>query len=332
VNLKAVSLAAVAFGAAAIFGCNRVPAGEQLPLKQIADVPLPGNPTRLDYQSLDPRRQLLFIAHLGDSDVVVVDTKTRRVVATIPDISSVHGVLAVPELDTVYASATGTNELVAIDERTLKIKARTAGGVYPDGIAYDPVTKHLFVSDEHGNTDTVIDARSNRRLTEIPLDGEVGNTQYDPVSHHIFVNVQTLGQLIEIDPNSNAIVKRTSLAGCEGNHGLLIDDRRRRAFIACEDNAAFLWLDMRDMHIVKTWKIGDGPDVLAFNPQSHRLYVAAESGVVSVFSANTSVQRLAQGYLAPAAHTVAVDPLTRAVYFPLENIGGKPVLKIMHEK
>jgi hypothetical protein len=31
----------------------------------------------------------------------------------------------------------------------------------------------------------------------------------------------------------------------------------------------------------------------------------------------------------PHAHTVSVDPKTHLVYFPLENVDGRPVLRIM---
>lgn len=309
-------------------------ASDQLPLVLVTDLALPGNATRLDYQSLDPRRHLLFVAHLGDSQVIVVDTKARRVVATIPNVGDVHGVLAVPELNTVYASATGSNEIVAIDESSLKIVARTSGGVYPDGIAFDPSTRRIFVSDEHGRTDTVIDTRSNRRIATIKLGGDVGNTQYDPVSRHIFVNVQTLAQLVEIDPSRNAIIKRFSLGGteCIGNHGLLIDPRKRRAFVSCEESGTLLWLDMKTMRVVAGWPTGEDPDVLALDTKTNRLFVAAESGDISVFSDAARVAPIAQGYLAPAAHTVAVDSQTQLVYFPLENIGGKPVLRIVKER
>jgi DNA-binding beta-propeller fold protein YncE len=318
---------AVMFAAVYIATC--VAAGALL--ERVADIVLPGNPTRLDYQSLDPHRHLLFIAHLGDSNVIVVDTQKRRIVSTVPDVNAVHGVLAVPQLNTVYASATGTNEVVAIDEVSFKIRARTAAGVYPDGIAFDPRTGRLFVSDEHGGTDTVIDTSTNRRIGTIPLGGQVGNTQYDPVSGHIFANVQTLGQLLEIDPANVRIVRRIRLSGCAGNHGLLIDAPARRAFIACEDNAMFLWLDMRTMRVRDSWRVGADPDVLALDPGTHRLYVASESGVVSVFDVNRSVQRRWQGFLAPAAHTVAVDSEMHAVYFPLQNISGRPTLRVMAE-
>lgn len=305
-----------------------------LHLAPIADVQLPGAATRLDYQSLDARRHLLFVAHLGDGTVIVFNTTANRVVASIPNVSAAHGVLAVPEEQTVFASATGTNEVVAIDERSLRVSWRAPGGTYPDGIAYDPIGRHLFVSDERGGTETVIDTRSHRRIATIPLGGEAGNSQYDDVSHHIFVNVQTSGELVEIDPHDNAIVRRYSVAGsgCAGNHGLLVDARNRRAFVACEDSNSFLWIDMRDMRIVKTWSTGEAPDVLALDTKTHRLFVASESGIVSEFSDGARVESLGQAYLAANAHSVAVDPGTQRVYFPLENRGGMPVLRIMKER
>ena len=115
----------------------------ELPLQHVADIPLPGRPTRLDYESYDPDRHLLFIAHLGDSEVIVFDTQNSRVVARIGNIAAVHGVLVVPAQSRVYASATGTNEVVAIDEATLKITARMDGGIYPDGMAFAPDTRKL---------------------------------------------------------------------------------------------------------------------------------------------------------------------------------------------
>jgi hypothetical protein len=42
----------------------------------------------------------------------------------------------------------------------------------------------------------------------------------------------------------------------------------------------------------------------------------------------TELTQLAQ-FKMPHAHTVAVDPRTHLVYFPLEDVGGKPVLRIM---
>jgi len=301
-----------------------------LALTHIADLPLPGRASRFDYETYDPGRHLLFIAHLGDSEVVVFDTLASRVVGRISGVAAVHGVLAIAELSLVYASATGTNEVVAIDEQTLQEVARMPGGVYPDGMAYAPDVHKLYVSDETGETETVVDVLTNRRVATIALGGEVGNTQYDPVTRHVFVNVQSRKQLVEIDPANDAIVARIDLPGARGNHGLLILPQQRLAFIACEDNDRLLVLDMHTMKVTASFDVGGDPDVLAFDPGPGTVYVAGEKGVVSTFSVTgTKVSKTGDGSVGPNAHVVNVDPATHRSYFPLKSVDGRPVLRVM---
>jgi YVTN family beta-propeller protein len=298
------------------------------PLRVLRDVPLPGPTSRFDYASLDNARARLYIAHLGAGTVLIVDTRALRVIAEIPQVAQVHGVLVIPTLGRVYATATGTNEVVAIDEATNRIIARMPGGTYPDGLAYDPVTESVFVSDEAGGTDTVIDVKANRVVRRIDLGGEAGNTQYDPVSRHIFVAVQTRNDLAEIDPRSGRIVTRYGLPGCRHDHGLAIDGARRMAFIACDENAMLLVFDLTAKRVVDTQTVGPDPDVLALDPDLRRVYVAAESGIVTVFAERTQgVQKLGE-IQAEHAHVVTVDPTNHRVYLPLQDVGGHPILRI----
>jgi DNA-binding beta-propeller fold protein YncE len=294
------------------------------------DIPLNGGTSRFDYQSYDPQTHLLFIAHLGDSSVAVFDTETQKVVANISDVSKVHGVLAIPSLGRVYASATGSHQVVAIDEKSLQIVARIPGGVYPDGLAFAPEVHKLYVSDEHGDAEVVIDTQSNGRIATIALGGEAGNTQYDPSSQQVFVNVQTRGELVEIDPRTDKVTARYPLAGADGNHGLLIESSQRLAFVACQGNAKLLVVDMRMMRVTSTYSVGPSPDVLAFDQGLRLLYVASESGIVSVLKEQAmGLKLVGEGMVAPAAHSVAVVPETHRVYLPLQNIEGQPVLRVM---
>jgi DNA-binding beta-propeller fold protein YncE len=312
-----------------LIACSGADDGTGLPLQVVADIELPGDTSRFDYESYDAQRHLMFIAHLGASEVLAFDTEGRRVVARIGDVSHVHGVLAIPELGLVYASATGTDEVVAIDVAQMKIVARTPGGTYPDGMAYAPEAHKLYVSDETGQTETVIDVLSNKRIATIPLGGEVGNSQYDPVSKHIFVNVQSRRQLVEIDPATDRIVETYSLPGAQGNHGLLIEPERRLAFIACEGNDKLLVFDMSARHLIGSFEVGKDPDVLAYDAALGLLYVAGESGVASVFKIDAGgATKIADGMIGPNAHVVAVDPSTHLAYFPIRNLNRKPVLRI----
>ena len=296
----------------------------------VADVALPGNSSRFDYESLDLSRHRLFIAHLGASEVLIFDTQKRQVIGRIENVSNVHGVLVIPELHRVYASATGTNEVVAIDEDSLEITARMPGGRYPDGMAYAPDVHKLYVSDETGETETVIDTASNLRVATIALGGEVGNTQYDSVTKHIFVNVQSRNDLVEIDPATDTIVARIQLPGAQGNHGLLIDAKARRAFVACEGNDKLIVLDLESRKVSAEFKVGSGPDVLAEDGSAGRVYVASESGTVSVFERKgDDVSKLWDIFLAPNAHVLAIDPAQHLAYFPLKESRLGPVLRIV---
>ena len=112
-------------------------------------------------------------------------------------------------------------------------------------------------------------------------------------------------------------------------HGLSVDPERRLLFVANEGNATLLVVDLRSMRVISKHPVGDDPDVLAFDPGLGRLYVAAESGTVSIFRVKGR-DLVQEGDLRmPHAHTVLVDPRTHLVYFPLQDVKGVPVLRIM---
>ncbi len=71
------------------------------------------------------------------------------------------------------------------------------------------------------------------------------------------------------------------------------------------------------------------PDALAFDPGWHRLYVASESGVVSLFDGHGTKLEPVGDYRAPHAHSIAVDPATHRIYLPLEDVDGTPVLRVV---
>jgi YVTN family beta-propeller protein len=328
VLLVSLTLLLAACGRHASGGQTAAPA--TLGLTLVADVPLPGDSSRLDYQSLDTAGHRLYIAHLSASQVIVVDTQNQTVALTIDHVDQVHGVLAVPALGRLYASATGANQVVALATDNGRVVGQTDGGDYPDGLAYDPDDGKLFVSDEQGGTDTVIDTQTNQRTGSIALGGDVGNTQYDPTTHRIYVAIGARNQLAVVDPSTDTVTARYDLPGCSHAHGLALDTSHQLAFVACDANATLILFDLTRTKITATYTVGDSPDVLALDTSLHRLYVAAESGVVAVFAEQGSgLTKLGQAKLAANAHTVAVDSETHRIYFPLENVGGHPVLRVV---
>ena len=323
----AVSIAAALFISAAV-AQQHPHAASAAPLVKVADVPLTGPAVRFDYQSFDPEHGCLYIAHMNANQLIVFDVHTRQIVATLNGFQNVHGVIAVPRINRVFASATGDHRVVIVDMNTLKTVA-TAGPIqYPDGLAYAPPSQRVFVSDEHGGVEAIVDPKAMDRVTSIPLGGGAGNTMYDPGSGLILVAVHGVNQLVAIDPMTRKILRRYNLPGIENPHGIALDTADRIAFIAGEENHTLGVFDLKAEKLLSVHLVGDDPDVLAFDPGLKQLYVSAESGVVTVFKWNNGLQEIGH-FTMPHAHTVAVDPATHLVYFPLQNVDGKPILRIM---
>jgi len=298
-------------------------------LRLVNDIPLPGPANRFDYQSIDPARGRLYLSHMNAGRLVVFDLDSARVVREVEGLPRVTGVWAVPEHHHVYASAAGAHEDAVIDDRTLSVVARVGGIRFPDGIAYASEADKVFVSDESGNADVVIDARTLTKRATIPLGGEAGNTHYDSVSKCILVAVQTRDQFVAIDAVSEQVVARYDVPGVDGPHGFTLDEARRLAFVTGEGNAALAVVDLRTMRVVQRLKVGDDPDVLAWDPAWRRLYVASESGVLSSFWVVGDTLLPLGDLRAPHAHSVSVDPRTHRVYLPLESVEGRPVLRVL---
>ena len=313
----------ILLAAATLAGCSSSaspPPRAPLPLSQVAQVRLPGDSSRFDYASLDAQRGLLFIAHLGASQVVEVDLTTRAVVRVVHGIADVHGVLAVPELGRVYATATAQDQVVALDETTGHIVGRASTGAFPDGLAYDSRDSTIWTTNEADGSETVVDATTLRPIGTVKLGDSVGNNAYNESSADILVDVQSDNALAEIDPRQLKVIRRLHLPGCTHDHGLTLDNVDQLAFVACDGNAILLTIDLTRWTVIDRAQVGVDPDVLAYDPGDHRLFVAAESGWVTVL--HLSGDRLmveGRDHLADGAHVVAIDPSDHYAYFPIPS-------------
>src|SRR6266480_1614917 len=261
---------------------------------------------------------------------------TKKLLAPVKDVPLPGGATRFdyqsfdPTTGRLYLSHMGDGDVVVFDTQALAVTKRIPDGKFPDGLAYSPETHKLFISDESGGVETVIDVRSNERIDTIKMGGEVGNTQYDPVSHLVYACVQTRNDFVEINPATNKIQARYPLPGSEHPHGFYIDDEHGKAYIACEGNNKLLVFNMKTHAVAAVFPLGDGPDVLAFDRGLRLLYVACESGVVSVFTyVDDQLRKIGDTDVGPNSHSVSVDQKTHKIYFPLKNVNGTPLLRIM---
>ena len=315
--------------AVALAGCSTSTQLSDLPLQQVSETPLSGGPVRFDYAALDGERGRLFIAHMGASELIDVDVRAHKVVRTLPDLPAAHGVIVVPDKHRVYVTATGSNQLVAIDEDSGLVVFRAPTDTYPDGVAYDPLRRTVWTTNESAGTETVIDAESGAVRATVPLGGEVGNIVYDSFLDQMVVAVQGRNDLAFINPVSFAVTERIPTPGCDHPHGQALDLTEQVMFIGCEANATIVTLDLANRNVIDHHGVGEAPDVLAYDPGANRVYVAAESGWVSIFDHDHGyLTGRGSAYLADGAHSLALDPTSHHTYIPIpQGHNGSPVLR-----
>ncbi len=302
-------------------------------LASVADVALPGGPTRFDYQEIDTAKSQLVVAHMDDNAVLILDLATGAVRAQLPNIPTPRGVAVGDDVGMIFVTSTPSH-VVLIDNSSLTEIARVTTGSSPDGDAWDPDDKIVGVSDQGDGALSLIASSGMGTRTAVPLGTETGNVVYDASRKQFWITaVQATppDQLVEVDPKTAAVTATIALPGCAGAHGLRLHPDGGSAFIACENNDMLARVDLGGAHAVSLGATGAGPDVLSIDPGVGWLYVAAESGDLTVFDINQPGVALV-GHDSPGAnsHTVAADPVTHRVFFPLPMGGnGTPELHIM---
>lgn len=314
---------------AALAGCSSSPQSAELPLRQVSETALSGGPVRFDYTALDDQRGRLFIAHMGAGELIDVDVRAHAVVRTVPNLPDVHGVIVVPDKHRVYATATGSNQVVAIDEDSGQVVFRAPTDTYPDGLAYDPIRRTVWTTNESAGTETVIDAETGAVRATVPLGGEVGNVVYDTFLDQMVVAVQGRNDLAVIDPVSFAVTERIPTPGCDHPHGQALDVTDQVMFVGCEANANMVTVDLANRNVIDHHGVGETPDVLAYDSGAKRVYVAAESGWVSILDQDHGhLTARGSAFLADGAHSLALDPTTHHSYIPIpKDHNGSPVLR-----
>jgi DNA-binding beta-propeller fold protein YncE len=299
--------------------------------RTVAEVRLPGLPSRWDYAVLDGRAGRLYLAHQGADEVVAVDTARLEVLGTVRGIESVQGLALASAQRRLYASATGRNEVAVIDVDRALVVARIPAGEAPDGLAYVSSPARLFVSDSAGSAETVIDLETNQPIARVELGDGIGDSQFDPWTGRVLVAVAARRELVAIDPATAAVVARYPLPGCSGAQAVQVDvSGHDRAFVSCQGNARLLGLDLETGAVVATLEVGQEPDILSLDSGLHRLYVASESGVLTVVGSSAGGPVvMARGPAGPDAHSVVADPDTHRVYLPLSGIEGRSVLRVL---
>ena len=282
--------------------------------KVVKSIAVEGN-TGWDYLTVDIPTQRLFISH--GTCVEVLDLKSEKVIAQIPNTTGVHGIACVPSLNKGFITAGRLDSVFVFDLKTLKILEKVATGKNPDAILYDAFSNRIFTFNGRSNSITAIDAKTNAVVGTLPVSGKPEAAVTDGKGK-IFCNIEDKSTVVKFDAGSLKIDAEWPLDPGKEPSGLAMDLKNNRLFSACSDSKQIVVMDAVNGKIIATLPMGEGCDGVIFIPEDHSIISANGEGTLTVVHQNGPddykvVQTLATR---KSARTITYDETTKKIYLP----------------
>lgn len=301
---------AAALGLAGAVACR---ADAPTPLTAQKPVLIPGGAGGFDWMMVDAPMHRVFASHKGTKSTAVVDTRTGRALPSAP-CGTAQGLAVDTTHGTIFAGDEEEKTVVVLDRRTLAPLGQVPVTGPVDAVAYDPTNGTIYADRDDGKEVWVIDARTRTLVGSVPISGAPEFLQYSPGTDRLYQAVKTTDTVAVINPKTNRVEAAWPTAPVTAPHGLAIDEKTHRLFIAGGGKLAVL--DLRTGKVLGAAPIAEGVDQIAFDPGRRRVYCACgRAGVISVVQETAGgVTRLADVPSAKGAHTLAVDPQTHSVW------------------
>ena len=274
-----------------------------------------------DYTNVDGGR--LYVSHA--TKLVVIDIASEKVVGEVPNTNGIHGAAIALDLGKGFTSNGRDTTVTVFDLYTLNtIATIKTTGANPDAIHYDPFTRRLFTFNGRGENATVINAVTHEVLATIPLKGK---PEFAQSNGHgmLYVNIETdPGQIVVIDTRTMKEVKRYSLPGCDGPSGLALDRANDRLFSVCDKVMAVS--NPKTGKIVAKVTIGDGPDAVAFDPETKLAFASNGDGTMTVVHQDgpNKYSVVETVTTQKGSRTMSLDAVTHKVYMVGVEYGPTP--------
>jgi DNA-binding beta-propeller fold protein YncE len=275
-----------------------------------------------DYLTLDNAARRLYVSN--GTRAVVLDIDAGKVIGEIPDTQGIHGIAIVPDLGRGFTSNGRANNVTVFDLKTLKVLQQVATGQNPDSILFEPKSGRVFTFNGRSNDSTAIDAKSGQVAGTIPLGGKPEFSVTDG-SGKIWVNIEDTSEIAVIDTLKLTVLRRSSIAPCDGPSGLALDARNRRLFSVC-GNKTMAVTDADSGKVVATVPIGAGTDGAGFDPGSGLAFSSnGGDGTLTVVGEVKGKYEVVETVpTARGSRTMTVDPKLHRVYLPSVEYGPAP--------
>lgn len=293
------------------------------PLVLETKIPLGEISGRIDHLGIDPKRQRLFVAELGNNSLGVVDLAAGKVLRTITGLSEPQGVAYVPAGDSVYVANGGDGSVRIMRGEDLGPAGRLELGDDADNVRVDEQRNRVLVGYGKGAL-AVVDPGTRTKVGDIRLKAHPEGFQIDETGGRVFVNVPDAGAIEIVDLGSGA-PRSSPTQGLRSNFPMAIDRDGRRVLAVFRSPPTLMAVSNPDARVLaKVETCGDADDVFV-DAKRHRVYVSCGEGVVDVLDqTDTGYTSLARVPTVSGARTSLFVPGLDRLFVAVRARSGEP--------
>jgi DNA-binding beta-propeller fold protein YncE len=307
-----MSIQKFALFASALLGLAALPALADAPLKAQKPIVIPGGPGGFDWMLVDANADRVFATHKGTKSVAIVDLKTDTVITPVT-VGTAQGVAVDRRDNKIFLGDDVEHKIVILDYTTLKKIGEIAVTGPVDDVLYCPKNGMIYADHDDGTDVWVIDPKTEKIVATVTIPEAPEKLEYDRTSDRIYQNIKSNNTVQVIDPATNKVEKVFDATPVVGPHGLAIDRKGQRLFVA-GSNGKLAIIDMKTGKVTSTVDIEKGVDQIAYDRGNQRIYCAC-AGFISVVQATEDGAKLLGSIASPkGSHTIAVDQKTHAVW------------------
>jgi YVTN family beta-propeller protein len=205
------------------------------------------------------------------SSVVVLDTTTRAVTATIPTDKYPYSLAVSPDGRQVYVPTHDTNAVSVIDTATNTVVNKIAVKPNPHSVAFSVDGRRAYVANHASNLVTVVDTGNGAVLAEIPVAPSPHSVAMSPDSTRVYVVNYDADSVTVIDPVANTVTgtipvqsKPQSIEFAhDGKHAYVVNDGSNTVSV----------IDTATSKVTATLGVGTSPTEVFLAPDGRHAYV-----------------------------------------------------------
>jgi DNA-binding beta-propeller fold protein YncE len=236
---------------------------------------------RIDHMAVDPARNRLIVAALGNGSVEIVDLAQHQVALRIPGLREPQGVAYVPGADLIVVASAGDGSVRWYRGADGTPVGMLSLGEDADNVRLDPRTGHVIVGYGSGGL-AILDPSTRTQVGNVPLAAHPEGFQLD-ANGRTYVNVPDAGQIAVVDLQAGRQIATWRIGGLRQNFPMALDPAGALLAAVFRSPARLVLIETASGAArAQLETCGDADDVF-FDARRTRIYVSCGAGAVDVF-------------------------------------------------